>query len=136
MLIPLRLNTIAIAAMLSGCSADTNRPVDPLADFTAQLDATGRPPTPEEWCRLSFLIMASPHSNEQLRIAVRETARNRGCYGAPQAQPSVPATATAFDEQARIALCRTIPTLLSQPDMSNAQKFEAMKMAKANGCVE
>jgi hypothetical protein len=99
---------------------------DPLVEFWQQQGS--RPLTPAEWCQLALLAMASPRANEQVRIAIREMARNRGCYEAPQAQPSL-------DEQARIAICRTVPELLSQPNMTTKQKLSVMQIAKDNGCI-
>jgi hypothetical protein len=103
---------------------------DPLSDLVGQLNSAGRPLTQEEWCRLALLTMGSPNANEQTRMAINEMARNRGCYAAPQAQPQ-----PSIDEQARIAVCRTVPSLLSQPGMTSSQKIDAMKIAKANGCI-
>jgi len=70
--------------------------------------------------------MASRAANEQTRMALNEMSRNRGCYEAPR--PSI-------EEQARVAVCRTIPDLLFEPRMSKAQKLEVMKIAEANGCI-
>jgi hypothetical protein len=81
---------------------------------------------------MALLAMASPRANEQLRIAISEMARNRGCYEAPQA----PAQAQpSFDEQVRIAVCRSVPGLLSMPNITAQQKLAVMKTAKDNGCI-
>jgi hypothetical protein len=110
----------------------TSTHADPLADFYRQRGPAWHPQTLEEFCQVALLALASPQANEQLRIAIREMARNGGCYGAPQA----PAQAQpSFDEQARIAVCRTVPDLLSQPNLTTQQKLSVMQIAKNNGCI-
>jgi hypothetical protein len=122
---------IAALTLAAALSAPLDVSVaDPLSDLTNQLSASGRPLTQAEWCQLALLAMASRYANEQTRMAINEMSRNRGCYEAPrqQAQPSM-------DEQARVAVCRTIPDLLFQPGMTKAQKLDVMKIGEANGCI-
>jgi hypothetical protein len=122
---------VTFFVLVAALSAPLNiSAADPLSDLVGQLNSAGRPLTQEEWCRLALLTMGSRSANEQTRMAINEMARNRGCYAAPQAQPEL-----SVDEQARIAVCRTIPNLLSQPGVTSSQKIEAMKIAKANGCI-
>jgi hypothetical protein len=124
------VRTIAHLILVSALAAPLNVSADPLSDLTNQLSAAGRQLTQAEWCQLALLAMASQYTNEQTRIALNEMSRNRGCYEAPrqQAQPSV-------EEQARVAVCRTIPDLLFQPGMTKAQKLQVMTIAEANGCI-
>jgi hypothetical protein len=125
------VRTIAALMLVAALSAPVNVSVaDPLSDLTDQLSAAGRPPTQAEWCQLALLAMACRYANEQTRMALNEMSRNSGCYEAPrqQVQPSV-------EEQVRVAICRTIPDLLFQPGMTKDQKLDAMKIAKANGCI-
>jgi hypothetical protein len=125
----MRRAILLAAVLVAASSVPLNvSAADPLADFMQQHGSGQRSLTPEEWCEMALLTMASRYTNEQTRIAISEMARNRGCYEAPQAQPSV-------DEQARVAVCRTIPSLLSLPGMSNAQTLSVMKIAKDNGCI-
>lgn len=125
------MRIIAALALVGACFAPLSvSAADPLSDLTNQLSSSGHPLTQAEWCQLALLAMASRYANEQTRMALNEMSRNRGCYEAPQpqAQPSM-------EEQARVAVCRTIPDLLFQPGMTKAQKLDAMKIAKANGCI-
>jgi hypothetical protein len=105
---------------------------DPISDFMQQHGSGQRPLTAAEWCELALLEMASRYANEQTRMALNEMSRSRGCYEAPQAQAQAQ---PSLDEQARVAVCRTIPDLLFQPGMTKAQKLDVMKIAKANGCI-
>jgi hypothetical protein len=110
--------TIAAIALAAALSALADVSVaDPLTDLTNQLSAAGRLLTQSEWCQLALLAMASRAANEQTRMALNEMS-----------QPSI-------EEQACVAVCRTIPDLLFEPGMSKAQKLEVMKIAEANGCI-
>jgi len=128
--LPVRI-VAALALLVAYFAQLSVSAADPLSDLTDQLTASGRPLTQGEWCQLALLAMASRYANEQTRMALNEMSRNRGCYQAPQpqAQPSL-------DEQARVAVCRTVPDLLFEPGITKAQKLQVMKIAKANGCIK
>ena len=79
---------------------------------------------------MALLIMASPYTNEQTRMAINEMSRNRGCYKAPKKVER-----PTDDEQVKSGVCRTLPVLLSQHDLTRDQKATAMDIAIANGCI-